>query len=135
MSIPEYSLFQLFNYLILPSTTLARLVNIYMFRCNNKLLFVTSSFVGWLIGHILFMKGARLVSVQIQQNYSIRSMYLFGRINVEIEITSKTEETKPQEEGFIKDNPSPSLFRMKRWIQTKSMNGKNPSEWKGQNKG
>ncbi|WZY78270.1 hypothetical protein YC2023_024654 [Brassica napus] len=31
---------------ILPSSMLARLVNIYMFRCNNKMLFVTSSFVG-----------------------------------------------------------------------------------------
>ncbi|KAK1320151.1 putative membrane protein ycf1 [Acorus calamus] len=39
-------IFQLFNHLILPSSTLARLVNIYMFRCNNKMLFVTSSFVG-----------------------------------------------------------------------------------------
>nr|YP_010469937.1 Ycf1 protein [Salicornia ramosissima]UVF34075.1 Ycf1 protein [Salicornia ramosissima] len=69
-------IFQLFNYFILPSATLARLVNIYMFRCNNKILFVTSSFVGWLIGHILFMKGAGLVLVWIQQNYSIRSNVL-----------------------------------------------------------
>nr|YP_010469753.1 Ycf1 protein [Salicornia fruticosa]UVF33891.1 Ycf1 protein [Salicornia fruticosa] len=69
-------IFQLFNYFILPSATLARLVNIYMFRCNNKMLFVTSSFVGWLIGHILFMKGAGLVLVWIQQNYSIRSNVL-----------------------------------------------------------
>ncbi|KAB2037674.1 hypothetical protein ES319_D03G092900v1, partial [Gossypium barbadense] len=44
---------QLFNHFILPSSMLARLVNIYMFRCNNNMLFVTSSFVGWLIGHIL----------------------------------------------------------------------------------
>ncbi|KAL3618435.1 hypothetical protein CASFOL_037517 [Castilleja foliolosa] len=49
-------IFQLFNNFILPSSMLAKLVNIYMFRCNNKMLFVTSSFVGWLIGHILFMK-------------------------------------------------------------------------------
>nr|WRI63686.1 hypothetical protein RF1 [Amaranthus hybridus] len=66
-------IFQLFNYFILPSSTLARLVNIYMFRCNNKMLFVTSSFVGWLIGHILFMKWVGLVLVWIQQNHSIRS--------------------------------------------------------------
>ncbi|XP_057527625.1 protein TIC 214-like [Amaranthus tricolor] len=66
-------IFQLFNYFILPSSTLARLVNIYMFRCNNKMLFVTSSFVGWLIGHILFMKWVGLVLVWIQQNPSIRS--------------------------------------------------------------
>nr|YP_009571489.1 hypothetical protein RF1 [Gisekia pharnaceoides]QBC67763.1 hypothetical protein RF1 [Gisekia pharnaceoides] len=69
-------IFQLFNHFILPSSMLARLVNIYMFRCNNKMLFVTSSFVGWLIGHILFMKWVGLVLVWIQQNKSIRSNVL-----------------------------------------------------------
>nr|YP_010473056.1 hypothetical protein RF1 [Eriocaulon truncatum]UVH66504.1 hypothetical protein RF1 [Eriocaulon truncatum]UVH66759.1 hypothetical protein RF1 [Eriocaulon truncatum] len=64
---------QLLNYFILPSSTLARLVNIYMFRCNNKILFVTSSFFGWLIGHILFMKWIGLVVFWIRQNTSIRS--------------------------------------------------------------
>lgn len=67
-------IFQLFNHIIfLPSSMLARLVNIYMFRCNNKMLFVTSSFVGWLIGNILFMKWLGLVLVWIGQNHSIRS--------------------------------------------------------------
>nr|YP_010411278.1 hypothetical chloroplast RF1 [Psilopeganum sinense]UQJ72657.1 hypothetical chloroplast RF1 [Psilopeganum sinense] len=69
-------IFQLFNHFILPSSMLARLVNIYMFRCNNKMLFVTSSFVGWLIGHILFMKWVGLVLVWIQQKNSIRSNVL-----------------------------------------------------------
>nr|YP_010615431.1 Ycf1 protein [Moringa peregrina]QCW94828.1 Ycf1 protein [Moringa oleifera]QWL14912.1 hypothetical chloroplast RF19 [Moringa oleifera]WAS38187.1 Ycf1 protein [Moringa oleifera]WAS38271.1 Ycf1 protein [Moringa peregrina] len=69
-------IFQLFNHFILPSSMLARLVNIYMFRCNNKMLFVTSSFVGWLIAHILFMKWVGLVLVWIQQNNSIRSNVL-----------------------------------------------------------
>nr|QBC72186.1 hypothetical protein RF1 [Limeum africanum] len=66
-------IFQLFNHFILPSSILARLVNIYMFRCNNKILFVTSSFVGWLIGHILFMKCVGFIFVWVQQNNSIRS--------------------------------------------------------------
>nr|YP_009682149.1 hypothetical protein [Physochlaina orientalis]QDQ38462.1 hypothetical protein [Physochlaina orientalis] len=65
-------IFQLFNHFILPSSMLARLVNIYLFRCNNKILFVTSGFVGWLIGHILFMKWLGLVLVWIRQNHSIR---------------------------------------------------------------
>nr|YP_010520167.1 hypothetical protein RF1 [Phlomoides kirghisorum]UXP74814.1 hypothetical protein RF1 [Phlomoides kirghisorum]WJJ67748.1 hypothetical protein RF1 [Phlomoides kirghisorum] len=69
-------IFQLFNHFILPSSMLARLVNIYMFRCNNKMLFVTSSFVGWLIGHILFMKWLGLILVWIRQNHSIRSNVL-----------------------------------------------------------
>nr|YP_009758065.1 Ycf1 [Aspidogyne longicornu]QIM61475.1 Ycf1 [Aspidogyne longicornu] len=66
-------IFQFFNLFILPSSTLARLVNIYMFRCNNKILFLTNSFVGWLIGHILFMKWVGLVLFWIRQNHSIRS--------------------------------------------------------------
>nr|YP_009558916.1 hypothetical chloroplast RF19 [Corallorhiza bentleyi]YP_009559036.1 hypothetical chloroplast RF19 [Corallorhiza striata var. involuta]QBA90870.1 hypothetical chloroplast RF19 [Corallorhiza bentleyi]QBA91063.1 hypothetical chloroplast RF19 [Corallorhiza striata var. involuta] len=66
-------IFQLFNHFILPSSTLARLVNIYMFRCNNRILFLTSSFVGWLIGHILFMKWVGLVLFWIRQNNPIRS--------------------------------------------------------------
>nr|YP_010866384.1 hypothetical chloroplast RF1 [Rosa sinobiflora]WGU16608.1 hypothetical chloroplast RF1 [Rosa sinobiflora] len=69
-------IFQLFNHFILPSSMLVRLVNISMFRCNNKMLFVTSSFVGWLIGHILFMKWVGLVLGWIQQNNSIRSNVL-----------------------------------------------------------
>nr|QHH24067.1 hypothetical chloroplast RF19 [Umbilicus rupestris] len=69
-------IFQLFNYFLLPSSMLARLVNIYMFRCNNKMLFVTSSFVGWLIGHVLFMKWVGLILVWIRQNHSIRSNVL-----------------------------------------------------------
>nr|YP_010891667.1 hypothetical protein RF1 [Eulophia guineensis]WJM74516.1 hypothetical protein RF1 [Eulophia guineensis] len=66
-------IFQLFNHFILPSSTLSRLVNISMFRCNNNLFFFTSSFVGWLIGHILFMKWVGLVLFWIRQNPSIRS--------------------------------------------------------------
>nr|QXE45825.1 Ycf1 protein [Haloragodendron glandulosum] len=74
-------IFQLFNLFILPSSMLGRLVNIYMFRCNNKMLFVTSSFVGWLIGHILFMKWVELVLVWIWQNFSIISnKYLVSEV-------------------------------------------------------
>uniref|UniRef100_UPI0030027637 hypothetical protein RF1 n=1 Tax=Hedyosmum orientale TaxID=226581 RepID=UPI0030027637 len=121
-------IFQLFNHFILPSSTLARLVNIYMFRCNNKMLFVTSSFVGWLIGHILFMKWVGLVLFWIRQNHSIRSnvlirsnkylvselinsmarifrillfitcVYYLGRIPSPI-VTKKLKETSEREEG------------------------------------
>ncbi|PKU73253.1 Putative membrane protein ycf1 [Dendrobium catenatum] len=37
---PSNLFFQLFNHFLLPSSTLARLVNISMFRCNNKILFL-----------------------------------------------------------------------------------------------
>nr|YP_009767803.1 Ycf1 [Moldenhawera blanchetiana]QIS98421.1 Ycf1 [Moldenhawera blanchetiana] len=69
-------IFQLLNLFILPSSMLVRLVNIYMFRCNNPFLFLTSGFVGWLIGHILFMKWVGLVLVWIQQNNYIKSNVL-----------------------------------------------------------
>nr|URQ21297.1 hypothetical chloroplast RF19 [Heptacodium miconioides] len=65
-------IFQLFNNFSLPSSMLARLVNIFLFRCNNRILFVTCSLIGWLIGHILFMKWAGLVLVWIQQKPFIR---------------------------------------------------------------
>nr|YP_010428441.1 hypothetical protein RF1 [Dicranostigma leptopodum]USN94353.1 hypothetical protein RF1 [Dicranostigma leptopodum] len=66
-------IFQLVNQFVFSNSALARLVNISMFRCNNKMLFVTSSFVGWLIGHILFMQGVGLVLFWIRQNNYIRS--------------------------------------------------------------
>nr|QVX29557.1 hypothetical chloroplast RF1 [Harpalyce brasiliana] len=66
-------IFQLLNPLILPSPILVRLVNIYMFRCNNKLLFLASHFLGWLIGHTFLMKWIELILIWIQQNYSIKS--------------------------------------------------------------
>uniref|UniRef100_A0AAU6W8T8 Protein TIC 214 n=1 Tax=Coelogyne cootesii TaxID=2511900 RepID=A0AAU6W8T8_9ASPA len=115
-------IFQLFNHFILPSSTLARLVNIYMFRCNNKILFLTSSFVGWLIGHIFFMKWVGLVLFWIRQNHSIRSnkylvselrnsiarifsillfitcVYYLGRMPSPI-VTNKLKETSETEEG------------------------------------
>nr|YP_008999908.1 hypothetical chloroplast RF19 [Petrosavia stellaris]AGY95360.1 hypothetical chloroplast RF19 [Petrosavia stellaris] len=124
-------IFQLFNHFILPSSTLARLVNIYMFRCNNKMLFVTSSFVGWLIGHILFMKWVGLVLFWIRQNHSIRSnkylvselrnsmaqifsillfitcVYYLGRmpsptVTKKLKETSETEERgESEEEGYV----------------------------------
>nr|YP_010724228.1 Ycf1 protein [Moraea polystachya]WDW31355.1 Ycf1 protein [Moraea polystachya] len=112
-------IFQLFNHFILPSSTLARLVNIYMFRCNNKMLFVTSSFVGWLIGHILFMKWVGLVLFWIRQNHSnkylvselrnsmarifsillfITCVYYLGRMPSPI-FTKKLKEKEEKEEG------------------------------------
>nr|QJQ79639.1 hypothetical chloroplast RF19 [Wisteria sinensis] len=68
-------LFQLLNpfFFSIPSSILIRLLNIYIFRCNNKLLFLTSSFIGWLIGHIFLMKSIGLILAWIRQNKSIKS--------------------------------------------------------------
>uniref|UniRef100_UPI0030DF5DB3 Ycf1 n=1 Tax=Hedysarum drobovii TaxID=2906541 RepID=UPI0030DF5DB3 len=65
--------FQLLNPLFFSSSILIRLVNIYLFRCNNKLLFLTSSFIGWLIGHIFLIKCIGLILVWLQQHNSIKS--------------------------------------------------------------
>nr|URQ21548.1 hypothetical chloroplast RF19 [Triosteum pinnatifidum] len=71
--------FQSLNPYFLPSAMLSRLVNIYMFRCNNKMLFLTSSFVGWLIGYILLMKG---LLVWIRHNRFIRlKLHNYVRFN------------------------------------------------------
>nr|YP_008378828.1 putative membrane protein RF19 [Najas flexilis]YP_008378833.1 putative membrane protein RF19 [Najas flexilis]AFY64112.1 putative membrane protein RF19 [Najas flexilis]AFY64113.1 putative membrane protein RF19 [Najas flexilis] len=64
---------QLFNPFVFPSSTLARLLNTYMFRCNNKIVFLTSAFLGWLIGHILFMKWVGLILLRIHKNSWIPS--------------------------------------------------------------
>ncbi|KAI3834616.1 hypothetical protein MKW92_001531 [Papaver armeniacum] len=103
-------IFQLFNHFILPSSTLSRLVNIYMFRCNNKMFFVTSSFVGWLIGHILFMKW----KLKEETSETEERGESEGETDVEIETISETNRTKQEkgsiEEGSIEEDPSPSLY-------------------------
>uniref|UniRef100_UPI0030DED952 Ycf1 n=1 Tax=Hedysarum lehmannianum TaxID=1402432 RepID=UPI0030DED952 len=66
--------FQLLNPLFFSGSILIRLVNIYLFRCNNKLLFLTSSFLGWLIGHIFLIKCIGLILVWLQQHNSIKSI-------------------------------------------------------------
>uniref|UniRef100_A0AAU7E4A5 Protein TIC 214 n=1 Tax=Gastrodia elata f. elata TaxID=2996546 RepID=A0AAU7E4A5_9ASPA len=63
---------QLLNHFILPSSALNRLVNIYLFQYNNKILFLTSSFCGWLIGHFLFLKNIGSILVWIKHNYYFR---------------------------------------------------------------
>uniref|UniRef100_UPI0030E028B8 hypothetical protein RF1 n=1 Tax=Myosurus apetalus TaxID=2071495 RepID=UPI0030E028B8 len=73
-------IFQLLNLYILPSATLARLVHVYMFRYNNKMLFVTSSFVGWLIGHIFFMKGLGLVLFWIRNSIGSDKKYILAEV-------------------------------------------------------
>nr|YP_009522740.1 ycf1 [Vicia sepium]AXQ37221.1 ycf1 [Vicia sepium] len=63
---------QLLNPVLLPSSILIRLMNINLFRSNNKLLFLTSSFIGWFVGHIILMKCIGLVLVWLQDKNSIK---------------------------------------------------------------
>nr|YP_010163268.1 Ycf1 [Podalyria calyptrata]QRI61060.1 Ycf1 [Podalyria calyptrata] len=66
-------IFQLLNPPFLPNSMLIRLVKIDMFRCNNKLLFLTSSFGGWLIGYSFLTKWVGFLLVWIKQNNWIKS--------------------------------------------------------------
>nr|YP_010294880.1 hypothetical chloroplast RF1 [Crotalaria albida]UMO90818.1 hypothetical chloroplast RF1 [Crotalaria albida] len=82
-------IFQLLNPPFLPSSMLIRLVKIDMFRWNNKLLFLTSSFGGWLIGYSFLTKWIRFLLVCIKKNNWIKSngpikyiMSLFRLISV-----------------------------------------------------
>nr|UUA66941.1 hypothetical protein RF1 [Parnassia brevistyla] len=75
-------IFQLFNHFLLPSSMLVRLVNIYMFRCNNKMLFVTSR-----------EKGESEEETDI-----------------EIETTSETKGTKQEQEESTEEDSSSYLF-------------------------
>nr|YP_009994348.1 Ycf1 protein [Cuscuta africana]QNP08473.1 Ycf1 protein [Cuscuta africana] len=70
----NHLILQLLNTCILPSSTLARLVSIYMFRCTNKMFFVTSSFFAWLIGQILVLNCFKLVVVWVRKNNYLRSI-------------------------------------------------------------
>ena len=66
--------FPLFYHFMLPNIMLARSANIYLFQCNNKILFVISSFVSWLIGLSLFIKYVDMFFVWIQKRGFIRSI-------------------------------------------------------------
>nr|YP_009486766.1 hypothetical protein RF1 [Piliostigma thonningii]AWB12989.1 hypothetical protein RF1 [Piliostigma thonningii] len=67
----------LLNLFILPSSILFRLINIYLFQSNKKMLFLTSTFVGCLIGHILFIKWSGSLLSLIRQNYFIKNVTYF----------------------------------------------------------
>nr|YP_010463949.1 Ycf1 [Fedia cornucopiae]UUL71301.1 Ycf1 [Fedia cornucopiae] len=62
----KHLIFPLFNQTLLPSSTLVRLVNSNLFCCNNKIIFFSSSFLGWVISFCLLMQGVRSVSDWIE---------------------------------------------------------------------
>nr|YP_009758364.1 hypothetical chloroplast RF19 [Vavilovia formosa]QIN90170.1 hypothetical chloroplast RF19 [Vavilovia formosa] len=64
---------ELLNPLFFPSSIVLRVMTIYLFRSNNKLLFLISSFVGWLIGHIFLMNCIGFVLFCLNQKNSIKS--------------------------------------------------------------
>ncbi|KAL0532663.1 hypothetical protein IC582_030682 [Cucumis melo] len=88
----NHLIFQLFNHFILPSSMLVRLVNISMFRCNNKMLFVTSSFVETERNLRNGEKGESEEETDVEINHF------------------RNEGTKQEQEGSTEEDTSPSLF-------------------------
>nr|YP_010892309.1 hypothetical chloroplast RF1 [Ludwigia prostrata]WJO90005.1 hypothetical chloroplast RF1 [Ludwigia prostrata] len=75
-------IFQLLNHFIFPSAILTRLVNVYMFRCNDKIVFLTYSLLGWFIGQLLFLKLVDLIGFGIEQyNLIMYKRYRYIRNN------------------------------------------------------
>nr|YP_009869411.1 hypothetical chloroplast RF19 [Allium polyrhizum]QKJ81000.1 hypothetical chloroplast RF19 [Allium polyrhizum] len=111
-------IFQLFNHFILPSSTLARLVNIYMFRCNNKMLFVTSSYLVSELRNSM----ARIFSILL----FITCVYYLGRMpspigtkklketsereESDVETTYETKKTKQEQEGSTKEDKDSPVY-------------------------
>nr|YP_010574397.1 hypothetical protein Ycf1 [Halophila ovalis]YP_010574402.1 hypothetical protein Ycf1 [Halophila ovalis]UZH94408.1 hypothetical protein Ycf1 [Halophila ovalis]UZH94413.1 hypothetical protein Ycf1 [Halophila ovalis] len=54
-------LIPILNYFVVPSSIPGRLVDVYMFRCDNKIAFVTGSFFGWILGNLLVIQLIRLI--------------------------------------------------------------------------
>uniref|UniRef100_A0A385KP43 Protein TIC 214 n=1 Tax=Hymenophyllum holochilum TaxID=2137820 RepID=A0A385KP43_9MONI len=62
---------QILNPILLPSPVLARLIHLFLFRYSNNVMFLMSSFLGWLVGHILFSNLSRLLLIRIQSDSPI----------------------------------------------------------------
>nr|YP_010958472.1 conserved hypothetical protein ycf1 [Vandenboschia auriculata]ALO81805.1 conserved hypothetical protein ycf1 [Vandenboschia auriculata] len=67
----ESFLLQILNPILLPSPVLARLIHLFLFRYSNNVMFLISTFMGWLIGHILFISLSRLLVVRLQSDSPI----------------------------------------------------------------
>nr|WHE38410.1 conserved hypothetical protein Ycf1 [Cibotium sinoburmaense]WHE38497.1 conserved hypothetical protein Ycf1 [Cibotium sinoburmaense] len=61
-------IFQILNPILLPSPVLARLIHLFLFRYSNNVIFLISSFLGWLVGHILFSYLCRLLIVRVEKD-------------------------------------------------------------------
>lgn len=67
----ESFLLQILNPILLPSPVLARLIHLFLFRYSTNVIFLISTFMGWLIGHILFINLLRLLVVRLQSDSPI----------------------------------------------------------------
>nr|YP_009427007.1 conserved hypothetical chloroplast protein ycf1 [Hypodematium crenatum]ASU95613.1 conserved hypothetical chloroplast protein ycf1 [Hypodematium crenatum] len=64
-------LFQILNPVLIPNPVLTRLTHLFFFRYSNNLLFVTTSFLGWLIGHMAFSYLSKLLLIRVKKDSPI----------------------------------------------------------------
>nr|WIA68220.1 hypothetical chloroplast RF19 [Pellia epiphylla] len=64
-------IFQLLNPILLPSPVLARLLNIFLYRYGNNILFITSTILGWFRGQYLFIYSGKSLLSRIESDSPI----------------------------------------------------------------
>nr|YP_009690626.1 conserved hypothetical chloroplast protein ycf1 [Lindsaea linearis]QEG57406.1 conserved hypothetical chloroplast protein ycf1 [Lindsaea linearis] len=64
-------IFQLINPILLPNPVLARLIYLFLFRYSNNLVFVISSFLGWLTGHLLLSYMSKLFIIYVERDSTL----------------------------------------------------------------
>nr|YP_010045987.1 Ycf1 [Platycerium bifurcatum]QPG86033.1 Ycf1 [Platycerium bifurcatum] len=61
-------MFQILNPVLLPNPVLSRLAYLFFFRYSNNLLFVLTSFSGWLTGHMIFNYLSKLLLIRVRKD-------------------------------------------------------------------
>nr|YP_010889634.1 hypothetical chloroplast RF19 [Cyrtomium caryotideum]WJJ69482.1 hypothetical chloroplast RF19 [Cyrtomium caryotideum] len=64
-------LFQILNPILLPNPVLTRLTHLLFFRYSSNLLFVATSFLGWLTGHMAFSYLSKLLLIRVRKDSPI----------------------------------------------------------------
>nr|QKV47150.1 conserved hypothetical chloroplast protein Ycf1 [Tectaria decurrens] len=64
-------LFQILNPVLLPNPVLTRLSYLFFFRYSNKLVFVITSFFGWLTGHMAFSYLSKFLLIRVKKDSPI----------------------------------------------------------------
>nr|YP_009573258.1 conserved hypothetical chloroplast protein ycf1 [Mesopteris tonkinensis]QBF44736.1 conserved hypothetical chloroplast protein ycf1 [Mesopteris tonkinensis] len=64
-------LIQILNPILLPNPVLARLTHLLFFRYSSNLIFVVTSFLGWLIGHLAFSHLSKLLLIRVKKDSPI----------------------------------------------------------------
>nr|YP_009920826.1 conserved hypothetical chloroplast protein Ycf1 [Woodwardia japonica]QMS48676.1 conserved hypothetical chloroplast protein Ycf1 [Woodwardia japonica] len=64
-------LFQILNPILLPNPVLTRLTHLLLFRYSNNSLFVITSFLGWLGGHIVLSYLSKLLLIRVEKDSPI----------------------------------------------------------------